>query len=390
MKRTMKKALFAIFLMLTALQCGAVKISWGPYLQQVGTDRAVVVWGTDKDAVSWVETAPDDSMHFYACDRPRYYDTKLGRKNIGRIHRVKINGLTPGTTYRYRIFSQEVTENNTSQVCYGPVASTDVFRADPLQFTTLDNSKQSVRFKVINDIHGDTTRLARLVKGAGEDAAPDFVIYNGDMVSNMDNEKQVMDGFVNKSVELFASERPFYLVRGNHEGRGVFAEKYMDYFPTETGEPYYAFRQGPIFFVVLDGGEDKPDSDIEYFGLNRMDDYREAQAEWLKGIVSSQEFIDTPYKVAIVHVPPIGGTWHGTLHANKVFMPVLNDADIDIMLCGHLHSHVFIPAENGNNHFPVLINSNVDAVDVEATPSSMELWVRDIQGHTIRRLSIKP
>ena len=170
-------------------------------------------------------------MHFYACDRPRYYDTKLGRKNIGRIHRVKINGLTPGTAYRYRIFSQEVTENKTTQVSYGAVASTDVFRDDPLQFTTLDNSKQSVRFKVINDIHGDTTRLARLIKGVGQPEVPDFIIYNGDMVSNMDNEKQVMDGFVNKSVELFASERPFYLVRGNHEGRGVFAEKYMDYFP---------------------------------------------------------------------------------------------------------------------------------------------------------------
>lgn len=386
----MKKTLFALFLMLTALQSRAIKITWGPYLQQVGTNEAVVLWGTDKDAVSWVETAPDDSMHFYACERPCSYQTKLGRKNIGRIHRVKVNGLTPGTAYRYRIFSQEVTENKTTQVCYGAVASTDVFRHAPLRFTTLDPSKPSVKFKVINDIHGDTARLARLIKGAVPGAVPDFVIYNGDMVSNMDNEKQVMDGFVNKSVELFASERPFYLVRGNHEGRGVFAENYIDYFPTETGEPYYAFRQGPVFFIVLDGGEDKPDSDIEYFGLNRMDDYRETQARWLKDIVASREFLDAPYKVVIVHVPPIGGTWHGTLHANKVFMPILNSADIDVMLCGHLHEHFFIPAERENNRFPVLINSNADAVDVDATPSSMELWVRDIHGHTVRHLSIKP
>lgn len=375
--------------MLTYLQSGAIKITWGPYLQQVGSNRAVVLWGTDKDAVSWVETASDDSMHFYACERPRHYHTKLGRKNIGRIHRVNINGLTL-TSYRYRIFSQEVTENTTSQVSYGAVASTDVFRTAPLRFTTSDHSKPSVKFKVINDIHADTARLARLIEGAGRPDNPDFLIYNGDMVSNMDNEKQVMDGFVNKSVELFASEYPFYMVRGNHEGRGVFAENYMDYFPTETGEPYYAFRQGPVFFVVLDGGEDKPDSDIEYFGLNRMDDYREAQASWLKDVVTSQEFIDAPYKVAIVHVPPIGGTWHGTLHAQKVFMPILNSAGIDIMLCGHLHEHFYIPADSKANHFPVLINSNVDAIDVYADPKSMELWVRDIQGHTIRHLSIKP
>lgn len=90
-------------------------------------------------------------MHFYACERPRYYHTKLGRKNIGRIHRVKVSGLTPGTTCCYRIFSQEVTENKTMQVCYGAVASTDV------------------------------------LKGVGQSAEPDFVIYNGGMVSNVDS-----------------------------------------------------------------------------------------------------------------------------------------------------------------------------------------------------------
>lgn len=386
----MRNTIIAFLSLLASWQAGAVRITWGPYLQQVGTDQATVMWGTDKDAVSWVETASDDSLHFYAEERPRHFQTKLGRKVIGRIHRVPVKGLEPGTTYRYRVFSQEVTENKTYQVCYGPVASTRVYKKEPLRFTTLNPSKKSVRFSVVNDMHADTARMARLIVGRDTHKALDFMIFNGDMVSNMDSEQQVMDGFVNKAVELFASEIPFYMVRGNHEGRGVFAENYLDYFPTKTGQPYYSFRHGPVFFVVLDGGEDKPDSDIEYFGLNRMDDYRLAEAQWLKDIVASPEFKNAPYKVAVVHVPPTGGTWHGTLHAKEVFLPILNDAGIDIMLCGHLHEHVFIPAGSEGNRFPVLINSNVDAVDVEAGPKSMELTVRDLQGREVRHLSIKP
>lgn len=86
-------------------------------------------------------------------------------------------------------------------------------------------------------------------------------------------------GLMSSAVERFASEVPFYMVRGNNEGCGAMASRCLEYFPTATGIPYYTFRQGPVFFVVLDGGEDKPDNDIECFGLNRMDRYREAGGE---------------------------------------------------------------------------------------------------------------
>lgn len=48
------------------------------------------------------------------------------------------------------------------------------------------------------------------------------------------------------------------MTRGNHENRGAYAQHWLDYFPTPTGETYYTFRRGPAFFIVLDGCEDKP------------------------------------------------------------------------------------------------------------------------------------
>lgn len=375
---------------LSIVSANAVKITFGPYLQQVGETEAVIVWGTDVRSVSWVETAPDDNLHFYAEERPKYYQTHLGRKVIDTLHRVKIYGLTPGTTYRYRVFAQEVTEEHSHQVSYGSVASTRVYKKEPLRFTTVDPSKPALDFVIVNDMHADTAKMAGLLKDVKR-GETDFVLFNGDMVSHMDTEQQVMDGFVNKAVEMFASEVPFYMVRGNHEGRGVHASRYPDYFPTATGMPYYAFRYGPVFFVMMDGGEDKPDNDIEYFGLNQMDRYREEEAEWLKKVVASEEYRTAPYKVVVVHVPPFGDTWHGQLHSQRLFMPILNAADVDVMLCGHLHRHLFVPAGGDSGaSFPVIVNSNVDVVKVHADEKSLEISVRNARGGEILHQTFRP
>lgn len=378
-----------ILLVAGAVSAQAVRITFGPYLQQVGENEAVIVWGTDKRSVSWVETAPDDNLHFYAEERPKFYQTHLGRKVIGTLHRVKVDGLTPGTTYRYRVFSQEVTEEKTYQVSYGGVASTRVYQKEPLRFTTVDPAKTSIRFSVVNDIHADTARMARLLKDVRR-GETDFVVFNGDMVSHMDTERQVVDGFINKAVDMFASEVPFYMVRGNHEGRGVMAARYPEYFPASTGMPYYTFRQGSVFFIVMDGGEDKPDSDIEYFGLNRMDRYREDEARWLKGVVATEEFRSSPYKVVLLHVPPFGDTWHGQLHAQRMFMPILNEAGVDVMVCGHLHRHLFVqPGKECGAKFPVIINSNVDVIEASADGHSLELSVKNGNGQEILHHTVK-
>lgn len=377
-----------LIIMGAAFHAAAIRITFGPYLQQVGPTEAVVVWGTDARGVSWVEIAPDDTLHFYAEERPKFFETHLGRKVIGTLHKVKVDRLTPATTYRYRIFTQEVTEENSYQVSYGRVASTAVYKCEPLRFTTINPGKEKISFSVVNDIHADTARMARLLAGVSP-ATHDFVLFNGDMVSHMDTEQQIVDGFIGKASRMFASEVPFYMVRGNHEGRGQFAANFPKYFPTATGMPYYSFKSGPVYFVVLDGGEDKPDNDIEYFGLNQMDRYREDQAEWLKTVVESPEFRSAPFRMAVIHVPPYGDTWHGNLHSQQLFLPILNNAGIDLMLCGHLHKHVWLPKGETKAAFPILINSNMDRVDVTADGEKIDLKVVKLDGAVSKHLTFR-
>ena len=93
----MKKSLLlsAAFMALAAYDASAIKIIAGPYLQNVTPEEATVMWVTDVPALSWVETAPDDGLHFYATDRPKHYATVMGRADISRLHKVRVKGLTP-------------------------------------------------------------------------------------------------------------------------------------------------------------------------------------------------------------------------------------------------------------------------------------------------------
>ncbi|MBQ2702931.1 MAG: fibronectin type III domain-containing protein, partial [Alistipes sp.] len=106
----------------------SVVITEGPYLQAVGENEFTVVWKTDQDAVAWVEIAPDDGTHFYNCERPQFYQAQFGRKVIGTLHKVKVSGLKPATTYRYRIINAAALKGEKDRVRFTELRGSDVYR----------------------------------------------------------------------------------------------------------------------------------------------------------------------------------------------------------------------------------------------------------------------
>ena len=213
----------------------------------------------------------------------------------------------------------------------------------------------------------------------------DMVIYNGDMVSQSKSEEQVFNSFMNKSIELFAQEKPMYYARGNHETRGVFATSFQNYFSVKEPHLYFTLRQGPAFFIFLDTGEDKPDSDIEYSGITDYDNYRTEQAKWLEQVIESDEFKQASYKIVIGHMPPVewqGDIWHGPTEVLEKFIPILNKGKIDVMISGHYHInkpgyYYYEPSEKV--HFPVLVNESVTALKGKIDRNSLKLQVVDKQ-----------
>ena len=175
-------------------------------------------------------------------------------------------------------------------------------------------------------------------------------------------------------------------MRGNHENRGVYSGCWSDFFPTPTGETYYTFRRGPVFFLVLDGCEDKPDSDIRYYGLGDWDAYRQREAAWLKEVVRSEEFRTAPVRIVLIHMIPGGeASWYGEQQIRQLFVPELVGKGIDLMLCGHYHRYQWIDDGSRGVDFPILVNSNNDCLRVSADPKGIDLKVIDTSGAVIER-----
>ncbi|MCL1822555.1 MAG: metallophosphoesterase, partial [Prolixibacteraceae bacterium] len=215
----------------------------------------------------------------------------------------------------------------------------------------------------------------------------DMVFFNGDMLSQLHDESGLFSGFMDTSIELFASEIPMYYARGNHETRGPFATSFQHYFSPKEPRLYYLVRQGPVCFVVLDTGEDKPDSDIEYSGITDYDSYRTEQAMWLAEAVKSKDYTEAKLKVVIAHMPPVTGrsVWHGQKEVLEKFVPILNEANVDVMLCAHLHRNLNINP-NADVKFPVIVNAHKTVLRGIAKNNQLEMAVMETDGKVVDRI----
>lgn len=376
------RQILMFFFLLAAFCANAqeqIKISHGPYLQAMTDSSVSIIWTSNKPAIAWVELAPDDGTHFYQKERPKFFCASNGLKNIGTVHQVSVKNLLPNTRYRYRVYSQEVLKHEWVHVQYGDVAATAVYRAKLPIFTT-PGKTGPFEFAVVNDIHERNNVLKQLI-GQVDLTNTSFIVFNGDMVNASMSEEQVFGGFMDTAVSLFAREMPMYYVRGNHETRGPFAAKFPNYFQGIGGQLYYTFTRGNACFVVLDCGEDKPDSDIEYSGITDMDQYRTEQAAWLSEIVQSDAFKKAKYRIVIGHIPPARG-WHGNEEITQKWLPILNKADIDVYIAGHEHRHR-IQKPDSTMQFPLIVNSNNNIIKASISEKEARFRIFDSAGKVV-------
>ncbi|MDD6508135.1 MAG: FN3 domain-containing metallophosphoesterase family protein [Candidatus Cryptobacteroides sp.] len=367
------------------------KIVCGPYVQCMTETSFTVIWTTDVDAVAWVEVAPDDGTHFYNKERDKYYDARgNGVFPIGKIHKVVVDGLEPGSTYRYRVMNRGVIAyNGSGNVQYMHGSGTDVYKGEPHKITTFKEDYDTIRFDLYNDIHGKDSLFNRILSGARDNR--DFVFLNGDMTSNISNEELIPKMYLGSAAKSLNGGLPLFASRGNHELRGRDAIKWLNYFQTTTGTPYYSFSIGDFFFVVLDACEDKPDSDIEYSGIVASKPYVERQGRWLKEVIASEECRNAKVRIAFCHVPPESKGWYGAAQMCNILVPPLNEAGFDAMFCGHIHRWRVAEPDGSisNAGFPVICNANMERMEVTATEDAIEISTFDTDGKNTHNHTLK-
>ena len=393
----MKRILTALILTFAAVALSAqessvlVNVVCGPFVQNVTTTGFTVVWVSDNDAIGWVEVAPKDEQHFYYAERPKFYDMSgCGIKPVNKIHKVQVTGLEPGKTYRYRVMMKAVDHYyNQLDIVYGKEYGANTYTAVLPEITTQKESYKEVRFAMVNDLHEKDSILRSLFSDEKRNKGFDFVFFNGDMTSTISDEAKIMNHVLIPASETFASYCPLYFTRGNHEFRGKDAIKILDYYAFPEGKPYYTFTYGDVFFLVMDSGEDKPDSDIEYQDAYCTEPYLLQEAEWMKGVVASDAWKKAKRRIVFSHIPPdTKNAWHGNYNMATIFLPILNAAGVDLMLCGHYHHYYSRKKGEHDAAFPVVINSNCERMEVSVTDSKISMEVYDADGKKVHTLSL--
>ncbi|WOD44605.1 FN3 domain-containing metallophosphoesterase family protein [Hwangdonia lutea] len=346
-----------------------------PYLQNLTSNSVDVMFITNNKAYSWVEFGISNltqKAHTVSDGFVTAYN---------RINCIRLNNLEPNTTYKYKVVSKEIIEFKPYDLKYGTKIKSDEFT---LKTPKLDEDEVSC--VIFNDIHDRPYSFGDLLKVNNRPF--DFAIMNGDMFDYEEDEAQIIRNLLTPCASLFANNKPFIMLRGNHETRGKFRSELKNYFSYPTNEYFFSFTKGPVHLTLLDTGEDKPDDDDEYSGIVDFDAFRVKQALWFEKEMQKPECKSAKYKVVFMHIPPYhSGDWHGTLHCRKVFSPLFEKYKIDLVIAGHTHRHgVHLPSKD--HSYPIIIGGgpkkgNRTITNLIANKDKLEVKMIDDSGKQV-------
>lgn len=267
-----------------------------------------------------------------------YYDESNGilRSSV-TVHRMTVPAKELEKAKKYTICYREMIErkayfSESSDVC-------------EVEFDFCPVSGEKITAYHIADAHNMVQQPVAAAKAfETEYGKIDFLILNGDIpdhsgsAENFDNVYEIV-------AQITGGKIPTVFARGNHDTRGLFAEKFEDYTPCVNGKTYYTVRLGKLWAVLLDCGEDKPDTNVEYGNTICCHAFRECETEFLEKLTEIENGEHNTenilYKAVIVHMPftkknksPFDIEEDTYTYWSKLLREKIKP---DIMICGHTH-----------------------------------------------------
>lgn len=393
----MKKFLILIGLGWCSVQLFAVKFDSKPYLQNVQSNEATVMWlcSDNVGMYGWVEYIAKGGT------RQKAYQIVDGvRAFNNHINQVRLANLQPGTQYSYRVYNVALTQVNRTSLKSGDTIVSDIYT-----FTTPAVDAPTVKCRIFNDIHTNPTVFTKLM-GYSMVNDYDFVFFTGDILNIVEDENAILTNLLRPCINLFATQKPFFTVKGNHENNREYVRHYWEYFANSssaTGRTlgYYSFSWGPCFFIVLDSGSDIDDSTGFLASLQHFDSYREEQAVWLEKELQSEAKKKAAFTFVMMHAPTYSNTtkeYHQSTHSRELFQPLFHKYGIDALICGHTHIPAIMEADEDTHHYPIVIGggNTTDAgardmptlTTLEATRYNAIFTIYDYDGALLYRLDL--
>jgi len=283
------------------------------------------------------------------------------------IHRIALTGLTPNTTYYYRLGSHSNS------------------------FNTAVNSGSSFRFAWMADCRTGTAihdSIAALILTA----APRFSLYGGDLCDDGGSYNIYKDQFFRPNQVALAAQVPFFNATGNHEKWGTNTKAFTLAPVSASGnQGYYSFDYGDLHVVVM----------------NYMEEGGYAAGSPQYNFIASDLAATTkPWKIVICYSPAYVSGGHGedadmiTLTTN-IFEPY----GVDLVLAGHDHFyqrnfvndiyHLIIGSAGAPLYDPGPVGGYTQAslksycwAIFDLTPTSLQIHVYNERGTEIDSLSL--
>lgn len=217
----------------------------------------------------------------------------------------------------YTVGSQRVIE----QYSYGSRTGKEI---KSIEYKFVVNEAPDQTYLVLSDWHTELDKAYDAIKHVGE---YDAVILLGDASPGIDFEEEVIRNIVEFGGTVSKGTKPVIFARGNHETRGAYADNLSEALGMENF--YYKTNIGPYSFIVLDSGEDKIDSHLEYGGLNVFEKSRSEMVNWLSqlgGSTGKTIALSHDWKISNVEKDLSEAAWHH-----------LETYRVSLMLSGHSH-----------------------------------------------------
>lgn len=349
-----------------------------PYLQNPVGQGITVSWLTHVPVYSWVEYGPDPD-HLQRAHT--IVDGQVIANNF--IHKIRLSGLTPGKTYYYRVCSKEILSYKAYSKVFGGTAVSELYSfvlpaEDASDFTAL----------IFNDVHKQDQTMDSLYERVKE-VKYDFVFFNGDCIDDPADEEEAVTFLSYFNDKVGADRIPVFYLRGNHEIRNAYSIQLRTLFDYVGNKTYGAFNWGDTRFVMLDCGEDKPDTTWVYYGLNDFTQLRLDQVGFLKEELASRAFKNAEKRVLIHHVPVFGNT-DDYQPCMELWGRLLKKAPFQVAINAHTHRFAYHPADESHS-FPVVVGGgyslkSATVMVLSKRGKNMKLTVLDSRGQLLKEL----
>lgn len=360
----MKKILIFGFLIALALipanTSYAQQVLRGPYLQTATHNSIIIKWRT---------STPTSSKVSYG-SAVNNLDKQVSSNALTTEHEVKITGLNPLTKYYYSV-------GNTSTTLSGP-SELHHFKTHPIPGTYAP-----LRAWIMGD-QGKGNQGQRDVRDSyisyTGNKPTDLWIWLGDNVYDDGTDEE----YQTKSFEIYPDEKKYMTIwptPGNHDYNSVcgipcgqdpmlHTGPYYDIFSLPTNgeaggvpsgtELYYSFDYGNVRFINLNSELGSLDSAYNYIGasINQNTDVTLLPMyQWFVEDLADALEKKRDWIIVYWHQPPYSKGSHDsdafiTIYMKAMrenFLPVMEDAGVDMLFCGH--SHVYERSYLLNGHY---------------------------------------